>query len=159
MRFPDSAQPWTLQLCLEGEWSEDEKTAETARVFSEAAGGCKIQKQRRTSRLGKHAWMPLKKPVLCLPACLIPVTLSQPCLSGHYCWIYFCYLFSFLRTNLTNIRTWSDGKGGFSDPERSTCPINTCCRKSRQVLYTSPVKVLWQTCGMDFTFFSCNITP
>lgn len=114
MRFPHRTEPRTLRP-LKEEWSEDEKmeggraSELTVWVFSEAAGGCKMQKQRRTSRLKKkEACMnaPEKACVVSL-ACLIPVTPSQPCLSGHYCLVYFCSLLSFLRIKqlTANIRT------------------------------------------------------
>lgn len=41
----------------------------TVRLFSKAAGDCKMQKQRETCRLKKHAWMLLKRPALC--CCLV----------------------------------------------------------------------------------------
>lgn len=145
MRSSDSAQPWTLWPCSEGEWSEDEKTerrqaSQRCGYFPRQWRGCKMQKQKGTSRLKKHAWMPLKRPVLL--ACLIPVTLSQPCLSGHYCWVYFCYLVSFLRIKqlTANIRTC--GLGEVLRVE--TCPRNACVvfGADKSSTFDSPLNVV-----------------
>lgn len=64
-------------------------------LFSKAAGDCKMQKQRETCRLKKTCMNASEKACVVLLPCLIPVARSQPCLPGHYCWVYFCYLLSF----------------------------------------------------------------
>lgn len=46
-----------------GRWREGEQVDSTG--IYQSCGRMWMQKQRRTSRLKKHAWMPLKRPVLC----------------------------------------------------------------------------------------------
>lgn len=146
-------------------WEDGGKASEwRALVFSEAAGGCKMQKQRRTSRLKKTCMNASEKAVV-LPACLIPVTPSQPCLSGHYCWVYFCYLLSLLRIKqlTANICTWGVG---VLWPWTWHCPRNACAviRADKSCTLDSTQ----ESCGgpyMGFSgtvtkmYFSCNKTP
>ncbi len=61
-------------------WEDGGKASEwKARVFSEAEAGCKMQKQRRTSRLKKHAWMPLKRLLCCRLVSSLWLRASRAC--------------------------------------------------------------------------------